>query len=841
MKLLPIFVMLIFFAGFASAFNWSDGTVDAYWDFNEGTGTTLADRTGNLPDAVLVSSNDSAWVGGRIRNGLFFYGIADYLNTTFRKNYTLSDDFTFNYWYNTNNSETNAREHMGTIGADLSTIGLDYTSSMAIRYKVKSGSDSASQPITTTPINTSFWVMQTLVRNTTSDRILLYVNGTLQANVTDISTKVISFLDKAITLGARNQGGGPTAFTDGSIDEMGIWSRVLSTSEISELYNNGAGLAFEGENITTRLDAPENASTPTGIVNFSVKLRSFGDFNLTNATLIVWNANLTVFNETTININGTSKFQNFSLNNFNVEGYIWNVVACANSSTFSNCAYAAENFTFDWIPYQIIDEIFKNETSEGNVDRFSLEVLVEDGFQPIEANLIWNGTVNQGTIISLGGGSFNFTRDMFIPTLSADENISFFWQLIFDTDDEFQSNTTAQNQSVLNLNIDDCSVFSLLILNFSLFEEESQAILNGTIEISLELRSSDNSESILNFSQAYVNVTSAAVCLNSGALDASSFLIDTTTGYTAPNFAEEFHNIQSGILSTATAAINISLFDLLLADSTTFSLTYKGLDFLPIPGALFNIQRKYISEGVFKSVEIVEADALGAAKAHFDVEGVIYSISITVSGVLIDSFNNVKVLCDNAVTGDCAINLNSFSSNTDFTDWETIGGVSYNMVFDEDARTIVTTFTVVDGTTKLITLNGTEFGAAGLPLCSVSLLSSAGTLTCNIPSSFGNGTILAQLFVGELSVTTRLYKISPSVEDTFGVDAFVFAFILIATFPLMMISSNIGIIFGLILGILASFMLLLIDNQGLLGPTSAFIWLLIAGGILVYKLFRRDS
>jgi len=35
-----------------------------------------------------------------------------------------------------------------------------------------------------------------------------------------------------------------TADFDGLIDEVGIWSRALNSTEVSELYNSGSGLAY---------------------------------------------------------------------------------------------------------------------------------------------------------------------------------------------------------------------------------------------------------------------------------------------------------------------------------------------------------------------------------------------------------------------------------------------------------------------------------------------------------------------------------------------------------------------------------------------------------------------
>jgi hypothetical protein len=34
------------------------------------------------------------------------------------------------------------------------------------------------------------------------------------------------------------------AYADGQIDEVGIWSRALSSTEVTKLYNGGAGLQY---------------------------------------------------------------------------------------------------------------------------------------------------------------------------------------------------------------------------------------------------------------------------------------------------------------------------------------------------------------------------------------------------------------------------------------------------------------------------------------------------------------------------------------------------------------------------------------------------------------------
>lgn len=64
----------------------------------------------------------------------------------------------------------------------------------------------------------------------------LYVNGTLQATQ---STTNVTFTNNNLTLGRR--GNNSSQYVDGQIDEVGTWSKALSTTEITDLYNSGSG------------------------------------------------------------------------------------------------------------------------------------------------------------------------------------------------------------------------------------------------------------------------------------------------------------------------------------------------------------------------------------------------------------------------------------------------------------------------------------------------------------------------------------------------------------------------------------------------------------------------
>lgn len=60
-------------------------------------------------------------------------------------------------------------------------------------------------------------------------------------------------------IGARIQ---PTEYFSGYIDEVGVWNRALSAAEVSQLYNNGAGLNPLGKSVVGGL-AGEHGPLPT--------------------------------------------------------------------------------------------------------------------------------------------------------------------------------------------------------------------------------------------------------------------------------------------------------------------------------------------------------------------------------------------------------------------------------------------------------------------------------------------------------------------------------------------------------------------------------------------------
>lgn len=798
--------------------------LELYYNFNQTSGTLLPDVVAGVHNGTLFDTNDTNWVVGKLNNALFFDGVSEFANTTFRKNYSITDNFTINFWYNTNNTLFTSREYFGTISGDGSGIGMDYLPNLTARFRVRDNTGQDSIPTTTTSINTGLWVMQTLVRDTARDVVEVYINGVSQANFTDITLTNINFLDEAIYLGARNGQGTAVAFTNGSMDEMGIWNRSLSIADVLQLFNDGDGLTFP-EALTINLDSPDNN---TFFVNNEIPFTCIA----TNHILLLQNITFIldgVVNETkTISPTATNVTETFT-QNLSVGAHNWTCEVC---DTDNNCLLAPINRTLS-VTIEEVNQLFSVNTTEGNTETFSANILLDESISIILAELVYNGTRFIGTSTSNGNDTTLNISTVLIPVVSADVNLSFFWDVLLSTGDNF--NLTTQNQTIIALDIDNCSSFTNTILNFTNVDENLQTLLvNSTMEISVDIFSSDGETLILNTSGSFTQNPSAT-CLNSPITNETNYLMDVIVRYEADDHAIEFFNIRGAVLDDNFINQNITLFDILTTESTEFQITFKNSDFVVQEGALIQVNRQYISEGVFKTVELPITDSNGQTVVHLVKNDVVYNYIVTLDNVVIGSFNNLIAFCEDESIGQCFISLNALQGTTPAFNPDINAGISFlPLSFNETSRDLSFTFVSNDGTVKTVLLNGTKFDQLGeINVCSVSLVSSSGTLVCNIAESLGNETIVINVFVnGELSFTS-FFKAGNDIDLGFG--GFFILLFLVITLGIMFSESKSMMVGGIMLGFIIGSALFLISGSIIAGG-SALMWLIINGVIILWKL-----
>jgi len=212
----------------------------AYWSLEETTGSAV-DSSGNGWNGTL-SGTVSQGTGGKLgkcynfeADSSGFLNFGNTLGSSF-----LLGDLSVSCWVNV---ESQPGNH-GIIGtANGENSWYIYNSAGLIIGNISDGQTLTSTQSNSAVITGSWYhVVYTVDRDGYAK---LYVNGVLQNDQDDISAFAASNLSTTNQLNVGTWGDSywQVCF-DGKIDEVGIWSRVLTADEISDLYNSGSGLAY---------------------------------------------------------------------------------------------------------------------------------------------------------------------------------------------------------------------------------------------------------------------------------------------------------------------------------------------------------------------------------------------------------------------------------------------------------------------------------------------------------------------------------------------------------------------------------------------------------------------
>jgi len=226
----------------------------AYWSFDEGSGSTVYDSSGYSNDGTIYGAN---WVDGLSGKALSFDGTNDYVLIPDNDILDLSDDFTLEFWLKTYDNVG----RLPVVSKHTTLVDNDYSWTTFIEGDSTFNFENTPgwrHLISDSIIETDKWTHVVVTFVESSNDIRIYFNGILdkQGSV-DID---IRNNDKDFIIGTQPHPYTPEdqGFYEGLLDEIMLYSKALSSSEVLNNYN---AFAVVNQKPTITITSPSDGDT----------------------------------------------------------------------------------------------------------------------------------------------------------------------------------------------------------------------------------------------------------------------------------------------------------------------------------------------------------------------------------------------------------------------------------------------------------------------------------------------------------------------------------------------------------------------------------------------------
>lgn len=217
--------------------------LEGYWKLDESSGNAT-DSGGN---GYTLTNSNVTYSTGKIDNGAVYNSTSDRLySTTSDFDYQPTDAFSVSCWFNISSvtgnrfmisNQQNGGDFPGwTVGNLDGKCFFDMVQDLSpVSY--------LGQRSTSVEFSVDTWHHFVMTKDATDDAsgVTFYVDGTSVA-----TTAVLDNLSGTITYNSDFQLGNRASAYDmsGTLDEVGVWSREITSAEVTELYNGGSGLTY---------------------------------------------------------------------------------------------------------------------------------------------------------------------------------------------------------------------------------------------------------------------------------------------------------------------------------------------------------------------------------------------------------------------------------------------------------------------------------------------------------------------------------------------------------------------------------------------------------------------
>jgi len=344
----------------------------------------------------------------------------------------------------------------------------------------------------------------------------------------------------------------------------------------------------------------------------------------------------------------------------------------------------------------------------------------------IASQFVFNNTAKGISETVNSSDSVTLNSTFITPIINTTAVLEGIWYLNVSTD----TNEFRFNQTVRQLSFDNCSTYGNKVLQLRIFEEDdTDSLLNSTMAAELTFWSSvSNTSKTLNLD--FTGNSTYYICaLN----ESSSVKSDIYLQYTpSGSFTHRWYAFAYNL--TGTIQRNESVYNFVnKTDKSDLKITTRyNSDYNYYPDIIGKLQRSYLAEGVWRTVQMDRSGDFGNLFYNIIEESVDYRLIFTdISNNVLKTTDTLKFLCTDGIC-DLTVLLDPYSA-TAASSGEVVVTQSYDSAtstiniswsdLSAGTNTVTSTVKQIGGVSDTTICNQTQTGASGSYSCDVSTYS----------------------------------------------------------------------------------------------------------------------
>ena len=237
--------------------------VYAHWKLNESSGVLVSDSSVNGRDGTTVNMTDSDWVSGKLNNCLDFDGLNDYVNCGNIAGFEKNEPFTLECWFKTGGTGHVIVSKIST----ANTAGYYIITAVGkIYFRLQNTAAAIISVVTIEAgFNNNAWhhIICTYDGSEDGSGCHIYIDG-VDKSLTIEYNSLSGTITNAVSFNIANMSNLSYHY-GGKLDEVVIYDKELSSSEVLFRYHNGNGTEDMASTPPTAPNNPIPVDTATGI------------------------------------------------------------------------------------------------------------------------------------------------------------------------------------------------------------------------------------------------------------------------------------------------------------------------------------------------------------------------------------------------------------------------------------------------------------------------------------------------------------------------------------------------------------------------------------------------